>query len=114
VLGGGDRIAERRVHHDDAAGGGGRDIDIVDADAGAADDLELRCALQELGGHLGGGADREPVELADHLGELFLVGTELGHEHGVDAAVLENLDGGIGEGIGDENFGGHDMKLVCR
>ena len=39
VLGGGDRVAERRVHHHDARGGGGRDVDVVDADAGAADDL---------------------------------------------------------------------------
>jgi hypothetical protein len=39
VLGGRDRIAERRVHHDDALGGGRRDLDIVDADAGAADHL---------------------------------------------------------------------------
>ena len=41
MLGGGDGIAEGRVHDDDAARGGGRDVDIVDADAGAADDLEL-------------------------------------------------------------------------
>ena len=37
---GGDRIAERRVHHDDAALGGGRHVDIVDADAGPADDAQ--------------------------------------------------------------------------
>ena len=42
VLGGGDRIAERRVHHDDAARGGGGNVDIVDADAGAADHLQVR------------------------------------------------------------------------
>ena len=36
----GDRIAERRVHHDDAARGRRRDIDIIDADAGAADHFQ--------------------------------------------------------------------------
>ena len=41
VLGGGDGIAEGRVHDDDALGGGGLDVDVVDADAGAADHLEL-------------------------------------------------------------------------
>ena len=41
VLGGGDRIAERRVHHDDAARRRRRDVDIVDADAGAADHFEV-------------------------------------------------------------------------
>ncbi len=62
VLGGGDRIAERRVHHDHALGGGGRDVDVVDADAGAADHLEVLGLLQELGGDLGGRADGEAVE----------------------------------------------------
>ena len=107
VLGGGDRVAERRVHHDHALGGGGRDIDVVDADAGAADHLEVLGLLQELGGDLGGRADRQPVELADQLGELLLVGAELGLEVDLDAAVLEDLHGGIGEGVGDENSGGH-------
>ena len=41
VFGGGDRIAERGVHHDHAAWRGGGDIDIVDPDPGAADDLEV-------------------------------------------------------------------------
>jgi hypothetical protein len=41
VFGGGDRVAEGRVHHDDAAARGGRNVDIVDADAGAADHLEI-------------------------------------------------------------------------
>ncbi len=40
VLGGGDRVAVGRVHDDDAALGRRRDIDIVDADPGAADHLE--------------------------------------------------------------------------
>jgi hypothetical protein len=32
-----DGVAVRRVHHHDAARGGGFDVDVVDADAGAAD-----------------------------------------------------------------------------
>jgi hypothetical protein len=39
VLGGRDRIAEGRVHHDNPALGR-PNIDVVDADAGAADDAE--------------------------------------------------------------------------
>ena len=39
VLGGGDGVAERRVHDDDALGGRRLDVDVVDADAGAADHL---------------------------------------------------------------------------
>ena len=41
VLGRGDGVAEGRVHHDDAARRGGGNVDIVDADAGAADHLEI-------------------------------------------------------------------------
>ena len=44
VLGGGDRIAERRVHHHDAPAGGGGKVDVVDADAGPADHLEVPAA----------------------------------------------------------------------
>ena len=105
VLGGGDRIAERGVHHDDALGSGRRDIDIVDADTGAADHLQPLGALEELGRDLGRRTDGEAVETVDHFGELVLVGTELRLEHGLDAAILEDLDGGVGEGVGDEHFG---------
>ena len=65
VLGGGDGIAEGRVHHDDALGGGGRDVDIVDADAGAADHLQVLGRCEDLRRHLGGRADGEAVEVAD-------------------------------------------------
>ncbi len=78
VFGGGDRIAERRVHHDDALGGGRRDLDIVDADAGAADHLQARRRFDDLRGRLGGRADGEAVIVADDLGELVLVLAEFG------------------------------------
>ena len=73
MLGGGDRIAERRVHHDDAASGGGGNVDVVDADAGAADNSQFGRALEQLGRDLRGGADGETVIVADDLGELVLV-----------------------------------------
>src|SRR5436190_1637055 len=41
MLGGRDRIAERRVHHDDAFRGRGGNVDIVDANAGTADYLQV-------------------------------------------------------------------------
>ena len=108
VLGGGDRIAERRVHHDDAARGGRRDVDIVDADAGAADHLQVFCLFEDLGRHLGGRADGEAVETADQFGKLVLILTETGLEIDLDAAILEDLHGGGRKRIGDENFGHGD------
>ena len=47
MLGGGDRIAERRVHHDHAARRGGGNVDIVDADPGAADDFQSLGRLEQ-------------------------------------------------------------------
>ena len=107
MLGRGDRIAERRVHHDDAARGRRRNVDIVDADAGAADHFQAFGLLQHLGRDLGRGADRKTVEAVDGLGELVLVLAEIGLEIDLDAAILENLDGGGRQRIGDQNAGGH-------
>ena len=64
-------------------------------------------ASRIFGGHLGGGADGEAVVVADDLGELVLVLAELGLEIDLDAAILEDLHGGGGQSVGDENFG-HD------
>ena len=106
VLGGGDRIAERRVHHDDAAGGRRRNVDVVDADAGAADHLQAFRLLQHFGGDFGRGADGEPVEAVDGGGELVLVLAEIGLEIDLDAAVLEDRHSGRRQRVGDQNFGG--------
>jgi hypothetical protein len=112
VFGGGDRIAERRVHHDDAMRGGGGNVDIVDADAGAPDHFELLGLLQQLGGDLGRRADGEAVIVADDFGELLLV--EAGFDVDLDAALLKDGDGGGGELVGDENARGHGGSLCCR
>ncbi len=45
--------------------GGRRHVDVVDADAGAADDLEVRRGGEQLVGDLGGRADGEAVVVAD-------------------------------------------------
>jgi len=105
VLGGGDGIAEGRVHDDDALGGGRRDVDIVYTDAGAGDHLEIGGGVDDLLGHLGGGADGQTVILADYFGQLVLVLAEIGQVVHLDAIVLEDLDGGGAEFVGYENLG---------
>ena len=92
--------------------GRGRNVDIVDADAGAADHLQVLRALEDLRRHFRRRADREPVEAADQLGELLLVGAQLGLEIDLDAAILEDLHGGGRERIGNEDTGGHDRVPV--
>ena len=109
MLGRRDRIAEGRVHHDHAARRGGRDVDIVDADAGAAHDLQFRRALDELGGDFGRRTDRQAVVVADDPGELVLV--EPGFDVDLDAALLEDGDGGRRELVGNENTRSHAESL---
>jgi hypothetical protein len=107
VLGGGDGVAIGRVHHDDAAAGGGGDIDIVDADAGAADDFQVGRGGDDLRRDLGGRTDGEPIIGGDGGEQRLLVLAEIGQVVDVDAAVAENLDSGFGELVGDKNAGGH-------
>ncbi len=84
-------------------------VDVVDADAGAADHLELRCLLQHFCGDLGRRAHRETVEFADDLGEPVLVLAEIGLEIDLDSTISEDLDRGRGQSIGDENARSHGV-----
>ena len=76
--------------------------------------ITLRCLrlLQNFARDLGGRADGEAVEIADQLGELVLVGAELGLEVDLDAAILEDLHGGRRERVGDENLGRHEIAYL--
>ena len=76
-----------------------RNIDIVDADAGAANDFQVFVAFQDLGRDLGGGADGQTIEIADDRSEFRLVFTETGLKFDSDAAILENGDGRWRESI---------------
>ena len=95
------------VHDDDAARRGGGHVDVVDADAGAADHLEVLGVGEQLLGDLGGRADGEAVVVADDFGQLFLVLAEIGLVVDLDAVVLEDLDGGGGQLVGNENARSH-------
>ena len=97
-----DGVAEGRVHDHDAALAGSGNIDVVDADAGTADHLQLGGGGDDLRRHLGGGADGEAVILRDGLKKGILVLAEVGQIIDVDAAILEDLHGGFGELVGNE------------
>jgi hypothetical protein len=88
VLGGTDDVRRRGVHHHDATLGGGGDVDVVQADAGPRDHLQVRSRGQRLGVDLRGAADHDrrrvgecrqqgrpirPVDVADlHVGAQHL------------------------------------------
>ncbi len=59
VLGGADDVGGGGVDHHDAAGGGGGDVDVVQPDARARDDLEVGRRGQGLGVDRGGAADHD-------------------------------------------------------
>lgn len=96
----GDRVAAGGVHDDDTVFGGGLDIDVVDADSGAADDLEVLGGLEDLGGDLGLAADDQAVELGDDLDQFILLEARL-DDHLNNTALGKGFDSTAGDGIGD-------------
>lgn len=64
-LGGGHDVRGGGVDDHHAGLGGGGDVDVVQADAGSCDDLQLVRGGDRLGVHLGGGADQDRVDIGD-------------------------------------------------
>ena len=80
------------------------------ADAGAAHDLQLLGLGQHFGRDLGGGADRQAVVVGNDGAQLG--GLQARLEVDVAAALREDLDGALGQLIGNENFRlGHEWLL---
>ena len=101
VLGGGDRVAERRVDDDDAARGGRFEVDVVDADAGAADGAKLLAGGEYPGGHLGFAADDQRVVRGDDAQEL--VRRQAGAD--IDLGFPgEDVDAVLGDRVRDEDL----------
>ena len=103
VFGGGDRVAERRIHHHHAFGRGGGDVDVVDADPGATNHLQLGGVVEDVLGDLGRAADRQPVIAADD--RLQLVRRLAGDLVDLDTALAENLRGAGVHLVGNEHLG---------
>ena len=100
VLGRGDDVGLGRVHDEDAARGRGRDVDVVEPDACARDDLESVRSGDDLGGDARRRPDDEGLVVADGAGEVARgeVGTEVDVEVGA-----EQVEAVLGEFLGDED-----------
>ena len=97
LLGRGDDGRVGRVRDDDPAPGRRVDVDVVDADPGAADHLQPVGALDQLGGQLRRRADDDRVVVADRLGEVRVAVD-------VDVEVLaQELDPRLGDRLADED-----------
>src|SRR5207253_9556722 len=90
-------------HH--AGGGGAGDVDIVDADPGPADHLQVLGRGQHVLVDLGRRADRQPVILADDLQQVVL--GKPGLDVRGDAAVAEDVDRCGRELVGNEYARSH-------
>ena len=70
VLGGRHDVALRGVDHHHAVRGGRRQIDVVDADAGAADHEQLVGGLEDRLGDFGGRTHDQRVRALDRIAQL--------------------------------------------
>lgn len=101
VLGGRVDVGRRRVDDHDTALGGGGHVDVVEADAGAGDDLELGAGRQDLGIDGGGGTDEDRVGLGHRCEQGRAIrSVDPTHLH----TVAQCLDGGRRELVGDQNY----------
>ena len=104
-LGGADDVGLRRVDHHHAGLGGRLDVDVVQADARAGDDLELPGRGERLGVDLGRAADQDRVDVGNGRQQRGAVGAVAVADLEVRA---ERVDGG-----GRELFGDEDDRLWC-
>ena len=102
-LGGRDDVRGRRVDDHDAGGGRRLDVDVVEPDAGARDDLELRGGGDRLGVDLRRGAHEDRVRVRERGEQRRAVGA-------VDGPDLEVGPEGV-DGGGREFFGDQDDRL---
>jgi len=97
VLRGGDDRRLGRVRDDDPAARGSLDVDVVHPNARAADHLQLRAALDQLGGQLRRRANHDRVVVADPLGEIA-VRLDVHVE-----AIFQQLHARVGDRLTDED-----------
>ena len=71
VLGSCHGVAFRGVEYDDAFSGSGRNIDVVNANAGAADNLQASGGFDNLLGYLGHAAGYQTIVIVDNLNKLL-------------------------------------------
>ena len=98
----GDDIAERGVDDVHAVRRRRGDIDVVDADTGAADDREARRGVEDLRGDLRFAADDQRVDVGQARGEVGL--SEAGGDADV-AALAEQDEAVLRERVGHMNDG---------
>ena len=98
-----------RVEYRDAGQLGGFEVDLVGADAEAADRQQAPGLGQHLGGQLGARADADEMRIGDRLAQ-FVLGQRLGV--GDDVAVAGGAEGL--DGIRADAFEQQDLDVLLR
>ena len=73
MFGDGDGIAAGSVHDEHTGGGGGVKIDVIDADASAADDAELGRLRENVRVDFDGAAHEQSVAITEMGGVAFWI-----------------------------------------
>ena len=110
VLGDRNRIAARRVHDEHAGCGGGGQVDVVHADAGAADDLQLRRLRQNVRVHL----DRAAYDQCVARRQVLRVFLRIGDDNVPAGLGFQQFDAGWGEWFSDEYLHAQNWRLNGR
>ncbi len=107
----GDRIAARRIHHHDPMPVRRLQVDVVHADPGATDHLEVSAGFDDFRGHLGGAAHGERVVLANFRLKLCRLETDA-HVHRQPLPLPQNLRTFFRQVIGNQNL--HWLDLLGK
>ena len=101
LLGGRDDVGLRGVDPQDTELGGPSDVDVVEADAGPADDDQVGPGLEHLGGDRGGRADDEGMGPHDGPEELLRAQAELDVD--LVAGGSQLVEARLGDLLGNED-----------
>ena len=100
---GGNGVAVRRVHHHHTARRRRPHIHIIHPDPRSAYHFQVGRGVEQFAGDLGGGPDRQAIIIGNDRPQVGR--RKAGLEIDLDAAAAEDIDGGRGQLVADQNFG---------
>ena len=113
VLGSSHSVAFRGVEYDDAFSGSGGDIDVVNANAGTADNLQAGGGFNNLFGYLGHAAGYQAIVIVDNLDKLLRL--HVGHYIYIKVFAQQSY-AFFADIVADKNFHGDlsPLCIICR
>ena len=104
-----DSVRLRRIDHQDTCRGGGPEVDVVDSNAGAADNLEVWRSGEQFCIDLGGRSDNQPLCIMQSCEQIGTIDAR----RKVDLAMCgESLNAGFRNGFSDNDLRSHQILLL--